>query len=41
MHVPRHHRVRNFFFALVTAGSFLMISVATALADGGGGPFPR
>jgi hypothetical protein len=41
MHVPQHLGVRNFFFALITAGSLLMLSVVTAFADSGGGPFPR
>jgi hypothetical protein len=41
MNVPRHHRARNLIFALITAGSFLLASVATAFADSGGGPFPR
>ena len=41
MHVPQHPRVRNFFFALITAGSFLLVSLATVLADSHGGPYPR
>ncbi|MFI5225834.1 MAG: hypothetical protein ACHQ3P_04080 [Candidatus Limnocylindrales bacterium] len=41
MHFPQHPRVRNFFFALITAGSLLMISALTVLADSGAGPYPR
>ncbi|HYC07524.1 MAG TPA: hypothetical protein VEG29_06330 [Candidatus Binatia bacterium] len=41
MHVPHRARVRNLVFALITAGSAILITAATVFADSGSGPFPR
>jgi len=41
MHVPHRARVRNLVFALITAGSALLITAATVFADSGAGPYPR
>ena len=41
MHVPHSARLRNLVFALITAGSALLITAATVFADSGSGPFPR
>ena len=37
----RTHRVRSIVLATALAAGSLLISVATVLAEGGPGPFPR
>jgi hypothetical protein len=41
MHIPQHPRIRNLIFALISAGTLLMVSAITVLADSGGVPYPR
>jgi hypothetical protein len=37
----RNHRVRTILASAILATTTLLLSVATALADGAGGPIPR
>jgi hypothetical protein len=37
----RFHTVRSLIFATTLALATILATVATALADGGGGPFPK
>jgi hypothetical protein len=37
----RFHTLRSLIFATTLALTTILATVATALADGGGGPFPR
>jgi hypothetical protein len=37
----RFHTLRSLFFATTLALTTILATVATALADGGGGPFPK
>jgi|SwirhisoilCB1_FD_contig_31_12136588_length_208_multi_4_in_0_out_0_1 hypothetical protein len=37
----RSHTLRSLIFATTLALTTILATVATALADGGGGPFPK
>jgi hypothetical protein len=37
----RFHTLRSLIFATTLALTTILATVATALADGGGGPFPK